>query len=542
MWYRIVFAVLVAGALCVWLSATLSAQANDLIFPGDENWDPNIGSLVLTHTVHSLAFDQGYLYLGEGFGDGNKHIRRWDGANWQSIAANVDGSVLALVTAADGKLYAGGYFTQTGSCNPCKRVAVWDGTGWSPVGNTITGEVTALAIHDNKLYAGVFYEYPNPSRIKRWDGTGWINEPITDTISEFVSHPNGLFAAGKKIVIDEDSGDQITFPSLRVKRNDGWHDLGSGFANSNSNSLFSLAFYPSTVFTPTVGGDFIEPPRYLLTWSENGWTSIGKPDDDVLALAADSCGGLYVGGEFRKIENENYPFLAYYDGTDWHSLGDSFSPLPPSIEVLRFYHGYLAVGGVFTQTLGSQKHRNIALWIGRDCHSIAASGVYTFYAWRQPVVIEIATPGNLAQIRVQRFNRNHSAADEITHPNLRTGVYWQIEGLDSSGNAASGMVYTLTLPTVGFTPDAKDKICHYTNLAWDCAASRYDATRKTITRGGLTSFSDFTVGNDVGPTAVRVTAIHSQPARSSLMLIIGIITGALWIGSRRLHRRGSQAD
>lgn len=153
-------------------------------------------------------------------------------------------------------------------------------------------------------------------------------------------------------------------------------------------------------------------------------------------------------------------------------------------------------GGVFTQTFDTQRHRNIALWTGRDCAKITASGTYTFYNWREAVVIEIENLGTLAEIRVQRFNKDHPNADPNTTPKLRNGVYWQIEGLDATGQPASGLVYTLTLPTVSFTPDEKDKICHYqsSTQTWDCAASAYDPMRKTITRGGLTSFSDFTVG------------------------------------------------
>jgi len=256
--------------------------------------------------------------------------------------------------------------------------------------------------------------------------------------------------------------------------------------------------------------------------------SIGTPDNAVLALVKDTCGGLYVGGSFRKINNQPNHFLAYYDGENWHSLGSTFTTNSYSVEDLAFYHGYLAAGGVFTQTLGGHKHRNIALWTGRDCAQITASGTYTFYNWREPLVIKVGEQGNLAQIRVQRFNKDHPGIDESKTPNLKNGVYWQIEGLTEDGQPDTSISYTLTLPAVGFIPDTKDKICHYLgNAKWDCAASSYDPLKKTISRAGLNSFSEFTVGNDVGPTVVSLQSLRTRRAEFPLWAFILVLLSAV---------------
>jgi len=237
------------------------------------------------------------------------------------------------------------------------------------------------------------------------------------------------------------------------------------------------------------------------------------------------------------------PLLAYFDGTDWHSLGSSFTSNSKQVERLSFYHGYLAVGGVFTQTLGTTNWRNIALWTGRDCTKITASGTYTFYNWREPVVIEIKNPGNLAEIKVQRFNKNHPAAGDTT-PNLKNGVYWKIEGLSANGQPVDGLVYSLTLPTIGFTPDEKDKICHYnpSEEKWDCAASSYNAGKKTITRSGLTTFSDFTVGDNVGPTVADMRTIRAKAYQSpySIMFLIAVGIGCI-VALKRRSFKGKQS-
>jgi len=516
---------LVSGLLLSLPNSTFAqSQSSDLTFPGEENWNTQIGSLNITRTVHAVAFNKDYLYLGEGYGAGDKHIRRWDGTQWQSIANNVDGAVLALLSDENGKLYAGGYFTRTGTCNSCKRVAQWNGSSWSALGNGLSDEVLALAKDSaGMLYAGDTFG------VATWDGSSWaVDSSITDTVySLAVDQSNRVFAGGKGRLVDEDSGDRIPIPSLKVKEGGSWINLGKAFENSQPNGISALALYPSSVSTPTVGGDFENPISRLATW-KGGWESIGTPDNAVLALVKDTCGGLYVGGSFRKINNQPNYFLAYYDGENWHSLGSTFTTNSYSVEDLAFYHGYLAAGGVFTQTLGGHKHRNIALWTGRDCAQITASGTYTLYNWREPLVIKVGEQGNLAQIRVQRFNKDHPYINESKTPNLKNGVYWQIVGLDLNGQPASGISYTLTLPAVGFIPDTKDKICHYLgNEEWDCAASSFNPEMKTISRAGLNSFSEFTVGNDVGPTVVSLQSLRTRRAEFPLWAFILVLLSAV---------------
>ena len=75
----VLLALLLVSGLLLSLPLQTLAQSTSLDFPGVENWNTQIGSLNLTRTVHAVAFDQNYLYLGEGYGEGDKHIRRWDG-------------------------------------------------------------------------------------------------------------------------------------------------------------------------------------------------------------------------------------------------------------------------------------------------------------------------------------------------------------------------------------------------------------------------------------------------------------------------------
>ncbi len=134
--------------------------------------------------------------------------------------------------------------------------------------------------------------------------------------------------------------------------------------------------------------------------------------------------------------------------------------------------------------------------------TISAAGPYTFGP--TGVKIEVTdTGGCLTGLTVERVAGHHAYA---TTP-LQTGAYWVI----TPTSCTSGFTVTLTLPA-SFVPAAQDKVCRYTGVAqvWDCAATTFDAARQTLTRAGVTAFSDWTVGHNAGPTTIRVRAFAAH--------------------------------
>ncbi len=132
------------------------------------------------------------------------------------------------------------------------------------------------------------------------------------------------------------------------------------------------------------------------------------------------------------------------------------------------------------------------------------------------VQIKIDVLGSLTCLQVQQFNVNHSAAT----PNLQSGKYWTI----TPSGTPSGFVVDLTLPHNGFT---NPRACRYPGglggAGWDCIGIQ-TFTALTITRQGVTQFSDWAVGNNVGPTAVtlRDIAAHTTEAVAQV-LIVGVV-------------------
>ncbi len=68
----------------------------------------------------------------------------------------------------------------------------------------------------------------------------------------------------------------------------------------------------------------------------------------------------------------------------------------------------------------------------------------------------------------------------------------------------------MTLPT-DFTPDNNDSVCRYTGSGyeWDCATTSH--TSNSITRNGVTTFSDWAVSNDA-PMAVTLEIMQAVAA------------------------------
>ncbi len=122
------------------------------------------------------------------------------------------------------------------------------------------------------------------------------------------------------------------------------------------------------------------------------------------------------------------------------------------------------------------------------------------------------------------------------------GVGWGEYFVLNPNNEANGtFIASLTLPTL-YSPDANDKVCRYiSEHAWDCAANSFATTPfNTITRSDVIEFSDWAVGNNVSPTAIRLTLLRAA-AKSwdGLFLLFGAALAAgasaltLWFFARK---------
>ncbi|MCA9981666.1 MAG: hypothetical protein KDD89_12555, partial [Anaerolineales bacterium] len=153
---------------------------------------------------------------------------------------------------------------------------------------------------------------------------------------------------------------------------------------------------------------------------------------------------------------------------------------------------------------------------------------------------------NLNCVRVEYVDGNHpNATSSMSNDALETGRYWRLSGLQADGTTpATGTFQAdITLPYTG--ADADSRACKWLDgsgvgFGWDCGtdADNTEGTN-TVTRDNYTGgFSDWAVGDNVGPTAV--TNLQSQTTTTpfnwvaaSLATLLMTLGTLITLGKRR---------
>lgn len=141
--------------------------------------------------------------------------------------------------------------------------------------------------------------------------------------------------------------------------------------------------------------------------------------------------------------------------------------------------------------------------------AIGEPGVYTFGPTK--VKVEVVTQGGLTSLTVTKVVGDHPG--RTGGGGGGGGVGWGEYFVLTPNDGANGTFdAALTLPAL-FTPDPNDKVCRYLGgTAWDCAAHSFGQDPFAyITRQGVTAFSDWAAGNEVGPNAVTVREFRARP-------------------------------
>jgi len=263
------------------------------------------------------------------------------------------------------------------------------------------------------------------------------------------------------------------------------------------NGPVSALAFDSTRGRLYVGGEFTTAgglaANHIARWSDSAWSNLGAgADSNIHALALDSSGNLYAGGWGPYTDANGFKVccVVKWDGRYWNALASGTDS--GILKLVWDGKGLLYAGGAFA-VAGDKASSFIGHWTTAIGHDISDPGTYVFYANNLPVTIVVPAggQGDLARINIQRFDKSHPNA---TLP-IQTDYYWQIEGLNANGGRASGYSVNLTFSTPSFIPSDDDKVCRYsgTETIWDCAANSHNTTTKTITRNGVTQFSDWAI-------------------------------------------------
>lgn len=138
---------------------------------------------------------------------GDYGVRQWLGNTWGTIGPDAPaGTVYALVTGLDQRVYAGGAFTSPGN-----NLAFWNGgSGTAPVWGTalsgVDGTVYSLAVgRSGGLYVGGRFDTAGGGsalNIAMWDGAQFrgLGDGIGGTILTLSGHPDGGLYVGGDLV------------------------------------------------------------------------------------------------------------------------------------------------------------------------------------------------------------------------------------------------------------------------------------------------------------------------------------------------------
>jgi hypothetical protein len=148
----------------------------------------------------------------------------------------------------------------------------------------------------------------------------------------------------------------------------------------------------------------------------------------------------------------------------------------------------------------------------------------------QPITLTFDTAADLGTLSCITVTYVPTSHPNATVP-LQTGAFWTL------GAAPATATFTAALTFPYAQADATSRACRYPGgmggAGWDCDHTTYTANR-WVMRSHVTGFSDWAVGNDVGPTLVMLTDFTAQrPAVGVSVYGASVILGLALVVLRR---------
>lgn len=303
--------------------------------------------------------------------DPNGNWCKWTGAAYASLITGLNGIVVCMAEAPDGKIYAGGAFTDAGGDADADRLARWNpvSESWEKVVAGIGTEVTCMAFDANgDLYiGGGFVNLGSANgdyivKITDLNGTPTVNALGTGMngyVYSLAVAPDGSVYAGGGF----DSAGGVANTAKVAKWNGTtWVALATGL----NNPVRVLVFAPNEYLY--IGGDFTNAGGiygdYLCFWNGSAFVRVGTIElsSTVRALAIGASGKLYVGGYFLNAGNiPNADRIACWNGASWSALGTGVNAEVYQLAV-NVNSGKVYVNGAFTTAGGLTLTDRIAIW------------------------------------------------------------------------------------------------------------------------------------------------------------------------------------
>jgi len=299
------------------------------------------------------------------------------GGEGVSLITGLNERVLCMAEGLDGKIYAGGMFTNAGTVAAADYLARWNpiSEAWEAVGTPNTGTASISAVQclafdsAGNLYVGGnftnFAGIKNADYIAKFDGTNWaaLETGANGAVFEITIGPDGDVYVGGAFT---SAGGVANTAHIAKWDGTAWTPLSTGL----NDAVRVITVAPNGLVY--IGGDFTSADGsdgdYLCYWNGTVFHRVGTVELDdpvdsnpaVNALAFGASGHLYVGGQFIEaggVDNANY--IARWNGKTWQSLGTGTNYSVLSIEINS---GKLYAGGAFTSAGGIETADRIAVW------------------------------------------------------------------------------------------------------------------------------------------------------------------------------------
>ncbi|QOJ27723.1 MAG: T9SS type A sorting domain-containing protein [Ignavibacteriales bacterium] len=376
------------------------------------------GSGIRVNAVLVIGSD---VYIGGKFqsagGSTVNNIVKWNGSVFSSLGVGVNNTVNALAY-YDGKIIAGGIFSEAGGNSIIANIAQWNGEAWSAIGSGVNGEVNALVVDGGDLYAGGTFSTAggnSASRIAKWNGSAWsalgtgTNEEVnTIAASEGIIYAGGNFTQAGGINADY------------VARWNGtsWSALGSGLGGT----VNAIEISGSDIYA---GGSF---SGYISKWNGSSWSSLGTGPDDVVYAIKVSGNDIYAGTNTT---------MKKFSGGTWSTVGTGTGSSVFAL-ALNTTAGEMYVGGAFTSAGGNTANR-IAKFTDTD--NPLPVELTSFSAKRVSGGVELRW-ATATEVNNYGFEIERASAVETMHaPSLQNRNWENIDFVPGHGNSNSPKQY-----------------------------------------------------------------------------------------------------